>query len=104
MMVSNRQEGRYGGSFDEKLSRLSEAVDHVAPQAMVLFNRSFAATNEPKGAGIAWQIRRPGQKGDRLRPVGRYRDFGLLRLGIPLSPNDRPSQPGKTCLTQQRFI
>ncbi len=44
------------GKFDEELSRMSEIVDHVAPQSMVLFNESFAATNEREGSEIARQI------------------------------------------------
>jgi hypothetical protein len=44
------------GKFDEELSRMSEIVDHIAPNSMVLFNESFAATNEREGSEIAKQI------------------------------------------------
>ena len=44
------------GKFDEELSRMSEIVDHIAPHSMVLFNESFAATNEREGSEIARQI------------------------------------------------
>lgn len=44
------------GKFDEELSRMSQIVDHVAPASMILFNESFAATNEREGAEIARQI------------------------------------------------
>jgi DNA mismatch repair ATPase MutS len=44
------------GKFDEELSRMSEIVDHVATNSMVLFNESFAATNEREGSEIAKQI------------------------------------------------
>ena len=44
------------GKFDEELARMSEIVDHLAPDAMVLFNESLAATNEREGSEIARQI------------------------------------------------
>jgi DNA mismatch repair ATPase MutS len=42
--------------LDEELGRMSDIVDAIGPDAMVLFNESFAATNEREGAEIAWQI------------------------------------------------
>jgi DNA mismatch repair ATPase MutS len=44
------------GKFDEELSRMSAIIDHVMPNSMVLFNESFAATNEREGSEIARQI------------------------------------------------
>jgi len=44
------------GKFDEELQRMSELVDHLAPNSIVLFNESFAATNEREGSEIARQI------------------------------------------------
>ncbi len=44
------------GKFDEELSRMSAIVDHIAPHSMILFNESFAATNEREGSEIARQI------------------------------------------------
>jgi DNA mismatch repair ATPase MutS len=44
------------GKLDEELSRMSGIVDRLAPGAMVLFNESFAATNEREGSEIATQI------------------------------------------------
>jgi hypothetical protein len=44
------------GKFDEELSRMSTIVDHVTSHSMILFNESFAATNEREGSEIAWQI------------------------------------------------
>ncbi len=44
------------GKFDEELSRMSTIVDLVKPGSMVLFNESFAATNEREGSEIARQI------------------------------------------------
>src|SRR5260221_4107127 len=35
---------------------MSEIVDHLSPNSMLLFNESFAATNEREGSEIARQI------------------------------------------------
>ena len=45
-----------GGKFAEELTRLSELVDHLAPNSLVLLNESFAATNEREGSEIARQV------------------------------------------------
>jgi DNA mismatch repair ATPase MutS len=44
------------GKLAEELSRMSEIVDNMTPNSMVLFNESFAATNEREGSEIATQI------------------------------------------------
>jgi hypothetical protein len=44
------------GKFDEELSRISVIVDALVPHAFVLFNESFAATNEREGSEVARQI------------------------------------------------
>jgi len=44
------------GKLDEELKRLSELVDHLTPNSLILFNESFAATNEREGSEIARQI------------------------------------------------
>jgi DNA mismatch repair ATPase MutS len=44
------------GKFDEELGRMSDIVDQVRPNSLVLFNESFAATNEREGSEIARQI------------------------------------------------
>ena len=46
------------GKLDEELSRMSEIADHIDRNTMVLFNESFAATNEREGSEIAMQITR----------------------------------------------
>ena len=46
------------GKLDEELRRMSEIVDAVSPNAMLLCNESFAATNEREGSEIARQITR----------------------------------------------
>lgn len=44
------------GKLDEELSRMNKIVDALKPDALVLFNESFAATNEREGSEIARQI------------------------------------------------
>ena len=44
------------GKFDEELSRMNGIVDALSPDALILFNESFAATNEREGSEIARQI------------------------------------------------
>ncbi|MCL4393222.1 MAG: DNA mismatch repair protein MutS [Chloroflexi bacterium] len=44
------------GKLDEELYRMSEIVDHITPNPVLLFNESFAATNEREGSAIAGQI------------------------------------------------
>ena len=44
------------GKLDEELGRMSDIVDFLAPNSMLFFNESFAATNEREGSEIARQI------------------------------------------------
>jgi DNA mismatch repair ATPase MutS len=44
------------GKLDEELSRMSEIADHITNNFAVLFNESFAATNDREGSEIARQI------------------------------------------------
>ena len=44
------------GKLDEELSRMSEIVDQLKPDCMVLLNESFSATNEREGSEIARQV------------------------------------------------
>ncbi|MDR7542696.1 MAG: DNA mismatch repair protein MutS [Armatimonadota bacterium] len=46
------------GKFDEELRRMSEIIDHVRPDSVILLNESFAATNEREGSEIARQVLR----------------------------------------------
>lgn len=64
------------GKFDEELSRMSEIADHVIPNSMLLFNESFAATNEREGSDIAGQIVRALlEKGMKVFFVTHLYDF-----------------------------
>jgi DNA mismatch repair ATPase MutS len=44
------------GKFDEELSRMSDIVDALTPDSLLLLNESFAATNEREGSEIARQL------------------------------------------------
>jgi DNA mismatch repair ATPase MutS len=44
------------GKLAEELSRMSTIVDTIRPDALLLFNESFAVTNEREGSEIARQI------------------------------------------------
>ena len=44
------------GKLDEELGRMSAIIDNVTPNSIVLFNESFASTNEREGSEIARQI------------------------------------------------
>lgn len=44
------------GKFDEELVRMNDIADHVRPNSLVLFNESFASTNEREGSEVARQI------------------------------------------------
>lgn len=46
----------HSGKLDEELCRMSGIADHIMPHSLVLFNESFAATNEREGSEIARQI------------------------------------------------
>jgi MutS domain V len=44
------------GRLDAELSRLSSIADHLSPHSLMLFNESFAATNEREGSEIGRQV------------------------------------------------
>lgn len=44
------------GKFDEELARMSRLAEQVSPNAMMLFNESFASTNEREGSEVSRQI------------------------------------------------
>jgi DNA mismatch repair ATPase MutS len=46
------------GKLDEELSRMSAIAEDIVPDAMMLFNESFASTNEREGSEIARQVTR----------------------------------------------
>jgi hypothetical protein len=44
------------GRLDEELKRMSAIADQIGPHCMMLFNESFAGTNEREGSEIGYQI------------------------------------------------
>ncbi len=44
------------GRLDEELTRMSAIADHIGPHCVILFNESFAATNEREGSEIGRQV------------------------------------------------
>ena len=44
------------GKFDEEMRRMNALIDGLQPGALVLFNESFASTNEREGAEVATEI------------------------------------------------
>jgi DNA mismatch repair ATPase MutS len=44
------------GKWAEELSRMSDIIEHLKPDRILLFNESFASTNEREGSEIASQI------------------------------------------------
>ncbi|MCL5772298.1 MAG: DNA mismatch repair protein MutS [Actinobacteria bacterium] len=44
------------GKLDEELSRMSDIINNITTNSIILFNESFAATNEREGSEIARQI------------------------------------------------
>lgn len=44
------------GKLDEEFLRMSRIIDHISRNPLILFNESFAATNEREGAEIGSQI------------------------------------------------
>lgn len=45
-----------GGKLDEELRRMSGIADAIQPNALMLFNESFASTNEREGSEISRQV------------------------------------------------
>ncbi len=44
------------GRLDEELKRMSTVADEIGPHGLMLFNESFAGTNEREGSEIGYQI------------------------------------------------
>jgi hypothetical protein len=48
--------GMKSGKLDEELGRMSDIINHIIPHSLILFNESFASTNEREGSEIGRQI------------------------------------------------
>jgi len=72
------------GKLDEELARMSDIADGLVPHAMVLFNESFASTNEREGSEIATQIARAlVERRVRVFFVTHQYDFAHRFVGSP---------------------
>jgi DNA mismatch repair ATPase MutS len=54
--IREEDESMVSGRFDEELSRMSAIAGEITPHSIMLFNESFAATNEREGSEIARQV------------------------------------------------
>jgi hypothetical protein len=64
------------GRLDDELRRLSAAADRIGPDSLMLFNESFAGTNEREGSETGYQVVRAPPYAGQRRSVGTHRfDF-----------------------------
>jgi hypothetical protein len=54
--IREEDETMTSGKLDEEIARMSVIADRITPRCIILFNESFAATNEREGSEIARQI------------------------------------------------
>ena len=70
------EESLKSGKLNEELLRMSEIVDEIHPNALILFNESFATTNEREGSEIGRQIVRALlDRGIKVYFVSHFYDF-----------------------------
>ena len=54
--IREEDPGMTSGRLDDELRRMSEIADHIGPHCLMLFNESFAGTNEHEGSEIGHQV------------------------------------------------
>ena len=54
--IREEDPGMTSGRLDDELRRMSVIVDEIRPQCLMLFNESFAGTNEREGSEIGHQV------------------------------------------------
>src|SRR6185437_14532901 len=54
--IREEDPGMTSGRLDDELWRMSAIADHIGPHCLILFNESFAGTNEREGAEIGYQV------------------------------------------------
>ena len=54
--IREEDPGMTSGRLDDELRRMSAIADHIGPHCLVLFNESFAGTNEHEGSEIGHQV------------------------------------------------
>jgi len=100
--IREEDPGMVSGRLDEELSRMSVIADRIARHGLILFNESFAATNEREGSEIGRQVVRALlEAGIRVLFVTHQFDFAdsfhrqhpdsALFLRAPRQPDGRRS-------------
>jgi hypothetical protein len=54
--IREEDPGMTSGRLDDELKRMSAIAGQIGPHALILFNESFAGTNEREGAEIGYQV------------------------------------------------
>jgi hypothetical protein len=54
--IRDEDPGMTSGRLDDELRRMSGIADQIGPQCLMLFNESFAGTNEREGSEIGYQV------------------------------------------------
>jgi MutS domain V len=54
--IREEDSGMTSGRLDEEVKRMSAIADHIGPHCLILFNESFAGTNEHEGSEIGYQV------------------------------------------------
>lgn len=54
--IREEDAGMTSGRLDDELRRMSAIADHIRPHCLMLFNESFAGTNEREGSEIGYQV------------------------------------------------
>jgi hypothetical protein len=54
--IREEDPGMTSGRLDDELRRMSTIADAIGPQCLMLFNESFAGTNEREGSEIGYQV------------------------------------------------
>ena len=54
--IREEDSGMTSGRLDDELKRMSAIADQIGPHCLILFNESFAGTNEREGAEIGYQV------------------------------------------------
>ncbi|XBS71509.1 hypothetical protein ABK905_11640 [Acerihabitans sp. KWT182] len=91
--------GMTSGKLDEELKRMDAIVDRLAPNDLVLFNESFAATNSREGSAIARDIAlalsAKKNKGVFCHP--------FIGIRVPALPGETPRHPVLVRRTSKRW-
>jgi len=56
--IREEDPGMTSGRLDDELRRMSATADQIGPHCIMLFNESFAGTNEREGSEIGYQVAR----------------------------------------------